>query len=91
MNVPVIARLQLPDGREFAVHTTTEPDADPDIGDPSAPYSVTVYSWTDGNMSCDCNRKMYIDRQHGTHIDDGKCGDTIELVSLSICGREMLR
>jgi hypothetical protein len=94
LKVPVVIRLRLPDGREFDIHTDTEPDSDPDIGDPATPYSGTVFYWTEGNCGCDCNRRLYIEREHGVELlppdTDYRCGDTITLVSLVVDGRQVL-
>jgi hypothetical protein len=93
LTVPMVARLRLPDGREVAVHTDTEPDSNPDIGDPAAPYGGTVFYWTEGNCGCDCNRMLYIEREHGVALlpraADYRCGDTITLIGLWVDGRQV--
>lgn len=38
--------------------------------------------WNEGNMSCDCNRTLEVDRLHGTSYDLGeeqRCGDTWQI------------
>ena len=76
--VPVVARLKLPDGREFDVHTETHQRP--------GEYSY----WTEGNNSCDCNKMLYIEREHGIDLlppdDEYRCGDSITLVSLTVDG-----
>jgi hypothetical protein len=80
--LPVVARLRLPDGREFDVHTETEEQH----------AAGEWYYWTEGNNGCDCNRMLYIEREHGIDLippdADYRCGDTIELVSLTVGGRD---
>jgi len=87
-DVPVIVTLELQDGRRFSVDAPVE-----------AEYADTQWFWwTEGNGSCDCNRSLYLNRQHGLNLgtmEDGAfdvpelpCGNTIKLVSLVIDGRE---
>jgi hypothetical protein len=87
VKVPVKARVRLPDGREFTLLSETEADTDPYPGD--APYSGTQFYWTEGNQSCDCNRALDINRQHGLSLPV-ECGDTMTLLSLEIDGVERL-
>jgi hypothetical protein len=77
----VVARLRLPDGREFDVNTDCkEEHAD-----------VQHFRWTEGNGSCDCNKVLFLNQQHDLNLnDDIPCGDTIELVSLKVGGKEVL-
>ena len=77
----VIVRLRILDGREFDVHTEVD-----------AKYADSQeFYWTEGNAACDCNRSLYLNREHGLNlVDDGEdgclsCGDTIELLSIK-CG-----
>lgn len=74
--IPVVAQLRLPDGREFSVTIPCE----------SQYADGQVFWWTEGNASCDCNRKLFLDREYGLGIDDGQCGETITLVSLTVDG-----
>lgn len=73
-----VAMIRLPDGREFEVVQKAAPDLTYD------PDSIRYY-WTEGNNGCDCNRALYINRQHGTDLPV-ECGDTFELVSLTVDG-----
>ena len=84
--VPVIAKLKLPDGREFDCHT-----------DVNAQYADgQAFWWTEGNGGCDCNRTLYLNREYGLGLvrepeeDCWPCGDTIELLSLTIDGQDAL-
>jgi hypothetical protein len=86
--VPVIARLRLPDGREYDCHTDVE----------ECCADSEEFFWTDGNGGCDCNRSLYLNREY--HLGLGRpdrsgficlpCGDTIRLISLIIAGVEQL-
>jgi hypothetical protein len=79
-DVVVVAKLRLPDGREFEVRQDH----------PRESRDGIRYYWTEGNNCCDCNKTLLIDRQHGTDLDTGTCGDTIELVSLTVDGEDAL-
>ena len=37
---------------------------------------TSMYQWTDGNFSCDCNRKQFWYRAIGEEVEDHECGDT---------------
>lgn len=92
--VPLVARLQLHDGREFDVHDFTAPDVNPEPGE--SLYAGTLYYWTEGNNGCDCNRLLYIEREHNLDllpegVDDYRCGDTVRLLSLHVAGAELLK
>ena len=78
----VVARLRLPDGREFNVRDDWKTP-------PSEPDSVEFY-WSDGNMACDCNRARLINQQHALEtVLPERCDTTeIELVSLTVDGVE---
>lgn len=84
MSIPVVVRLKLPDGREFDVHKTTEPEY--------VESGSEYFWWTSGNASCDCNKVIFIDDEYNTDLDreDYPCGDTIELLSLKVDGKELL-
>ena len=90
----LVARLQLPDGREFDVHTEVAPDTESYPGE--HPFHGTLYYWTEGNLGCDCNRTLYLNREHGLNLvrepedDCWPCGDTITLLSLTVDGRDLL-
>lgn len=92
IKVPVKARVRLPDGREFDLLSQTDADTQPCYGDP--PYTGHVFWWVEGNQSCDCNRSLDLNRQHGLALgapdDCLPCGDTITLLSLEIDGKERL-
>lgn len=87
IKLPVVARLRLPDGREFDCHT--------DCLDQYA--DGQLFWWTDGNGACDCNRSTYLNREHNLGLVSPElegcleCGDTITLVSLSVDGKEIYR
>lgn len=84
--VPVVARLKLPDGREFDYHT----DCEERYADSQA------FWWTDGNGGCDCNRTLYLNREHGLALirepedDCWPCGATIKLLALTVAGVDAL-
>ena len=66
------AVLQAPDGRVYGVSQLIE-----------AEYATTQYFWwVEGNGSCDCNRAIYVNNQHGTDYDEDTCGDAWRLVYL---------
>lgn len=86
--VPVIARLELPDGRRFDIHTDVEEKY----------QDSQLFWWTEGNGACDCNRSLYLNREYHLNlgVDDGddvpsmECGHTLSLLSLSVNGKEHL-
>lgn len=39
------------------------------------------FSWTEGNMSCDCNRSQYIQEHCDSNFPSLKCGDEIKLLT----------
>lgn len=88
----VKAVLKLVDGRIFIINANALVCPDEHIGEPDHPYCGTVYHWTWGNGSCDCNRMLLIESQYNIDLlpsdEDYRCGDTIELVSLMIDGKE---
>lgn len=50
-------------------------------------YNPETAEWmfTEGNYSCDCNRSLFIRRQHGEHVmPELDCGDEIELIDYHI-------
>jgi hypothetical protein len=86
--VTATATMRTPDGREFAHVTSVE-----------RRYAGNQeFLWTEGNWACDCNRSLFIGRDHGVWLgaapqeddDDGEaslsCGDTITLVRLVVDG-----
>lgn len=59
-------------GKEFVLHQ--------DMG-PEYPEDSAIFMFTDGNYGCDCNRSLFIQREHGEDaIPDLGCGCEIELV-----------
>lgn len=85
MKAPVIARLRLPDGREFDYHSECEEQY----------LDSQEFWWTEGNAGCDCNRSLFLNKEYqlglGANNDPESestdclpCGDTIQLVSLTI-------
>jgi hypothetical protein len=59
--------------REHESHETMM-DGDPDPGD---------FIWSDGNYSCDCNRRLFFARAAGEDEDwDGGCSDGLYAVRL---------
>jgi hypothetical protein len=52
------------------------------------PHYMTrdVYWWTEGNMSCDCNRHLEFERAHGRDLDAGdvECGHGLYSVRLEL-------
>src|SRR5688572_18195944 len=85
--VRVVARLRLPDGREFDHVYWVE-----------ARYAAgQEFWWNEGNAACDCNRSLFINQDYGLSLGELDeededalpclpCGDTITLVSLTIGG-----
>ncbi len=67
------------EGREYVIeddHDWTEEGAD--------------YMWSEGNFSCDCNRRLFIARQTDPDGDSHfPCGETVELVRLELRGKVM--
>ena len=50
-------------------------------------YAAEDAEWmfTEGNYSCDCNRSLFIRRQHGEDaMPELKCGEQIELIDYHI-------
>lgn len=48
---------------------------------------ATEFMWTEGNYSCDCNRRLFMFRAVGkepSNEERDQCGDKIELVSLRV-------
>lgn len=70
-------------GKEYEVTDTFTYGYDPDSA---------VYYWAEGNFSCDCNRRNWLNRQHpgsvpAEEIEDslgGVCGDTIECTKFRV-------
>lgn len=85
--LPVVARLRLPDGRELDCHS--------DVNEQHA--DGQWYWWTEGNGGCDCNRSLFLNREYGLGLGEKNkedddvpnlpCGDTIELLSLTVDGK----
>lgn len=80
----LIATLDLPDGRKFNVAFVAHRDGPLRLGESSGYYS-TIYSWTKGNMDCDCNKAILLNEQHDLELPE-ECGDTIILRRLTIDG-----
>lgn len=50
------------------------------------PYDSAVHYFIDGDMSCDCNLSLLIQREYGEDaISDLCCGDRIKLVWYEVC------
>lgn len=82
-NVPpgtmtVTAELEY-DGTRYTVTTTYRDATDAGI----------IYTWTDGNWGCDCNRSLFIQDVTEGEFPMMDCGETIRLVSLSVDGRPL--
>lgn len=84
----VIARLRLPDGREFdvrhdAVRAPREAEHSLEEG--------MEFMWSEGNYACDCNRAKFLNDQHGLGLDDTRCDtELIELIALTVDGKDVL-
>lgn len=48
-----------------------------------------LFYWTEGNNSCDCNRAMLLNHQHGLNLPAETCGETITLTQLWRNAREI--
>lgn len=50
------------------------------------PVDTVIYYWHGGNFSCDCNRRLWIEKFHPGTVpaDEEDCGDTIECVEFRI-------
>lgn len=48
--------------------------------------SVIEFSFTEGNYSCDCNRRLFVLRAKGEDPDvmSSECGDSIKLTKLTL-------
>ncbi len=68
------------DGRTF-VHK------DDGLGIGLTEYDVH-FQYTEGNYGCDCNRAIFINREHGTNYPED-CGDSIELIDTQITFEEV--
>jgi hypothetical protein len=42
--------------------------------------------WTDGNVGCDCNRSLVIQRQCDPDLPDLDCGEDVILLALEALG-----
>ena len=47
-------------------------------------FSHTLSMWEDGNYSCDCNKSLFIQRQHKKDLAEMPCGETIELLEIDL-------
>lgn len=47
-------------------------------------FSHTLSMWEDGNYSCDCNKSLFIQRQHNEDFQEMTCGETVELVEIDL-------
>lgn len=45
-------------------------------------YEGSVYMWTEGNFSCDCNRSRMIKEYCDDGFPEMDCGEEIQLVNL---------
>ena len=49
------------------------------------PAEHAEWMFTEGNYACDCNRSLFIRRQHGkTAMPELKCGEQIELIDYHV-------
>jgi hypothetical protein len=50
------------------------------------PIEAAIYYWAEGNLSCDCNRRLWIEKYHPGTVpaDEEACGDTIECTAFRI-------
>ena len=89
MHITVI--LRLPTGEEYTVSDHYNwPDEVHEVTEDEKIQS-TEYLWTDGNLGCDCNKRIYLNRQHGLPLtENNPCGDTIELTHLNVNGRDII-
>jgi len=46
------------------------------------PTDSANFMFEEGNYSCDCNKKIFLNQYCGLKIDNEDCGDKIELVSI---------
>ena len=49
-----------------------------------------VHMWIDGNYSCDCNRRLFYDRELNRESGSDKCGNTEFSVRIDDESRELL-
>jgi hypothetical protein len=69
---------------ERDVEVTYREELDSDMS-----QAAIEFVWREGNLSCDCNRAMYLARiVPGYDGERSCCGDKIELVSLHIVNGE---
>ena len=76
----IVAILETPDGKR---HTVTD--------DWDFPTTDGIeHMWNEGNYSCDCNRRLFIERlRNGGFDGETPCGETIKLVELLIDGEKV--
>jgi hypothetical protein len=48
------------------------------------PPESVAYMYREGNYSCDCNLSLFIKRYANVDIGDLECGDSVELVDLTV-------
>jgi len=49
------------------------------------------FSWSEGNMSCDCNRELLFERALGNEPDDSRCSDSrYMIVSIKLPNGEIV-
>lgn len=88
----LIATLEY-DGKQYTI-TQDWPLYDGD--DENDQRRHAYYMWVDGNYGCDCNRKLFINREYDDVLqpaddwEDYPCGETIKLVSLTLDGKDLL-
>jgi hypothetical protein len=101
VRVPTVTAVLEYDGKQY---TVTDGDWDVDRLWPGADpedqqhklEGLVWYMWTDGNYSCDCNRFDFIediDPDFPVKADENDhrpCGETVQLVSLSLDGKDLL-
>jgi len=56
----------------------------PTFKDAAALADTVLFSYTEGNDSCDCNKKLSLDRANQIEPEEHGCGDELEIKRLTL-------
>lgn len=66
------------------VHPLTASVMVPPWGSEDELFSTMEFCYTEGNYSCDCNRKSFLDQASRIEDNDYECGHIIQLCKLTV-------